>query len=210
MPQRSQPLGIQLANGTETEARTRAILLGLLDEYPLDKWRYAETVRIEDHVMPHSHPVLTLSTFHDPGNPLRLLSSYLHEQLHWFWTLEQHGKHTWEAWRQLHDAFPDFPTHHPEGCGEVSNYLHVAINSWEYLALGELIGEDRARAFLSRKPYYTAVYDIVLREGDRIGVILNDLDLMPPDLPPTDKRFVHVDDGDRDWSVDWNARKPGP
>jgi hypothetical protein len=174
----------------------------LFDEYPLDTWRYAETVRIEDNVMSHSHPVLTLNTFHDPGNPLRLLSSYLHEQLHWFWTLARHGDRTWHAWRQFRDAFPGIPTHHPEGCGDaVSNYLHVAINYWELVGLGELIGEENARAFVGGKPYYMAVYAIVLREGDRIHAILDDLDLMPPDSPPTDKRFVTVDDADRDGSV---------
>lgn len=158
MPQRSQSIEILLVNGTETEIRTRAMLLSLLDEYPLDKWRYAEMVRIEDHVIPHSHPVLTLSTFH--GNPVRLLSAYVHEQLHWFWTLEQHGERISDALRQFRDAFPNIPIEPPGGCrSEISNHLHVAINFREYLALGELIGQERARGFISGKPYYTAVYD---------------------------------------------------
>lgn len=197
----SQPIEIRLANGTDTEARTRELLLDLLDDYNLDKWRYTETVRIEDNVISHSHPVLTLNTF-GIGHPLRLLSTYIHEQLHWFWLLERHENRTWVAWRQFRDAFPDIPIEPPAGCRDtLSNYLHVAINYWEMTGLGELIGEDPARAFIGGKPYYTAVYDIVLREGDRIGAILTDLDLMPPELPPPDKRFVQVSDGDRDWSV---------
>lgn len=198
----SQSIDVQLANGTASEAQTREMLPRLLDEYPIDKWRYTETVRIEDHVISHSHPVLTLNTFHDPGNPLRLLSSYLHEQLHWFWLLERHEDRTWDAWRQFRDAFPDIPTAPAGGCGnEFSNYLHVAINFWELAGLGELIGENNARAFIGDEPYYTAVCDIVLKEGGRIRAILDELDLMPPDQPPADKRFVQVDDADRDWST---------
>lgn len=197
----SQAIEIRLANGTEIEAQTREMLLSLLGEYPLDKWRYTETVRIEDNVIPHSHPVLTLNTF-TIGHPIRLLSTYIHEQLHWFSLLESHEGRTRQAWRWFREAFPDIPVDPPKGCGnEFSNYLHVAINFWELTGLGELIGEDDARAFMARRPYYTAVYDVVLREGDRIGAILDDLDLMPPDLPPADKRFVTVDDTDRDWSI---------
>ena len=94
MSQRSKSIEITLVNGTDTEAQTRDMLLGLLDEYPLDKWRCAETVRIEDNVIPHSHPVLTLQALHDRHHPIRLLSTYVHEQLHWYWTLEQHGTRT--------------------------------------------------------------------------------------------------------------------
>lgn len=195
MPQRSQSIEISLVNGSNTEAQTRDMLFGLLNEYPLDKWRYTETVQIEDNTIPHSHPVLTLNTFHDPGNPVRLLSTYVHEQLHWFWLLEQHEGRQLMAWRQFRDAFPGIPTDPPRGAhSEMSNYLHVAINFWEHLALGELIGKDGADAFLGGKPYYTAIYALVLSENDRIRAILEELDLIPPDLPPTNKRFVTVDD----------------
>jgi uncharacterized protein with HEPN domain len=197
----SQPIEIRLANGTASEAQTREMLLRLLDEYPLDKWRYTETVRIEDHVIPHSHPVLTLNTF-AIGHPIRLLSTYVHEQLHWFWLLESHEGKTWEASRRFREAFPDIPVDPPAGCrDEVSNYLHVAINYWELTGLGELIGEDAARSFIGRKPYYTAVYALVLWEGERIRTIMDELNLMPPDLPSADRRFVQVDDVDRDWSI---------
>lgn len=197
-----RPIEIQLANGTETEEQTRHALLRLLDEYPLDKWRYAETVRIEDNVTPHSHPVLTLNTFWI-GHPLRLLSSYVHEQLHWFWLLEPPSRFQWSLSVRFQDAFPDIPVGLPEGCrDEFSNHLlHVAINSWELIGMGELIGKDSARAFIGGKPYYTAIHDIVLKEGDRIRAILDVLDLMPPDQPPADKRFIQVDDADRDWSI---------
>lgn len=83
----------------------------------------------------------------------------------------------------------------------MSNYLHVAVNYWELIGLGELIGDENARNFISGKPYYTAVYDIVLREGDQVRTILDKFDLLPPDAPPADRRFVTVNDLDRDWSI---------
>ena len=91
----------------------------------------------------------------------------------------------------------------------MSNYLHVAVNFWEYLALGELVGEDHARAFLARKPYYTAVYALVLSESDRIRAILEEFDLIPPDVPPANKRFVTVDDNDQDWRINPNSASSG-
>lgn len=191
MVRQSHPPEIELATGSRSERRTRDLLHSLFDDYPLNRWRYAERVRIEDNVISHSHPVLTLNGRHDPRNPLRLLSSYIHEQLHWFWLLEEHEGRTWSAWRDLRDAFPQLPLAPPAGCGsERSTYLHVAINYWEYRALCELIGTDDARAFLKRKPYYTAVYGLVLSDGRRIQTILERHALLPPSQPPADKRFI--------------------
>ena len=188
-------LDLRLVNDSSAEAQTRDLLVELLDTYPLEKWRYADVVQIEDDVIPHSHPILTLNSRHDPQNALRLLSSYIHEQLHWFWLLEQHGPRTWEALRQLREAFPTLPLDPPAGCGsEISNYLHVAINYLECLALGELIGPEPARAFVARKPYYTAIYALVLAETNRIQSILDPLHLVPQPSPPTAKRFFVPDE----------------
>lgn len=187
----SRPPIIELAHGNSDEALTRDLLIELFDTYPLDKWRYAERIRIESGVIPHSHPVPTLASHPDRLNPLRLLATYIHEQLHWFWLLEHHGDRRWLAWRSLREAFPNLPVDLPAGCGsEESNYLHVAITFWELLALEELVGDEIARAFLERKPYYTAISHLVLTTDEVISSILEQFDLIPPALPPEDKRFI--------------------
>lgn len=190
----SHPPAIELANGSFQEALTRDMLFELFAAYPLDKWRYAERIRIKDNVIPHSHPVLTLASQPDRHNPLRLLSSYIHEQLHWFWLLEQHADRRRQVWQVIRTTYSNIPVSPPEGCGsERSNYLHVAINYWEYLALTELVDEETARSFIERKPYYKAVYGLVLTEGKTIRSILDQYELMPPAMPPKSKRFVVPD-----------------
>jgi hypothetical protein len=186
-------LEIRLVNESPTESATRDHLLGILDTYPLDKWRYTDIVQIEDGVIPHSHPVLTLSGWHDPLHPLRLLSSYIHEQLHWFWLLAQHGNRPLNAMEHFETLFPNLPVGPPQGCrSEFSNYLHVAINYLELLACAELFGMEQARDFIARKPYYTAIYALVLAEADGIHAILAEPDLIPPLMPPANREFITV------------------
>lgn len=88
MASSSDPV-IDLAHASPTERETRDFLIELMTIHPLGRWRYADHIRISDGEVPHSHPVLTLASYPDRHHPLRLLSSYLHEQLHWFWFLNR-------------------------------------------------------------------------------------------------------------------------
>jgi hypothetical protein len=184
---------ITLVHDSPEARETKRLLLELLDTYPLDRWFYTDSVRIEDGVKPHSHPILTLNSAHSAEHPLRLLSSYIHEQLHWFYLLESHGNRVDNALDQLYAMFPGLPVGLPEGCEtEFSTYLHIPINFWELLALEELIGRDEATSYIGRKPMYTAVYALVVKERAQIHEVLAEFDLMPPDLPPPDRRFKIV------------------
>jgi hypothetical protein len=89
--------------------------------------------------------------------------------------------------------FPNLPVGPPQGCrSEFSNYLHVAINYLELLACAELVGLEQARAFIARKPFYTAIYALVLAEADGIHSILAERDLIPPPVPPANREFITV------------------
>src|SRR2546425_11544621 len=95
---------IQLVNETAEEAKTRDRLLRVLEKHPLERWQFTDRVQIEEGVIPHSHPVLTLGT----GYPsdLAVLSSYVHEQLHWF-AASLTGSQA--AMEQLRDRYPNPP-----------------------------------------------------------------------------------------------------
>jgi hypothetical protein len=67
---------IELEKATERSQRTRAQLEGLLQEYDLSPYIQTTRIIIEEGVIPHSHPVLTLNTAH-LGDDLMLLSSFL-------------------------------------------------------------------------------------------------------------------------------------
>lgn len=186
---RSTPVTIDVSDGTADEQQTRELLLHLFNEYPLDKWRYTEAIRIEAGVIPHSHPILTLNTQHK-NHPEQLLTDYLHEQLHWFSLLDSKSSVPGQAIAEIRAIYPNLPIALPQGCGSASsNYLHVLICYLEYSGLCELLGVERARAILGQKRYYTAIYAIVLDDTARIAEIVERYGEIPPERPPANKTF---------------------
>ncbi|HEX5502108.1 MAG TPA: hypothetical protein VFW96_05765 [Thermomicrobiales bacterium] len=161
---------IELATGSPYEAKIRDRLLGLLARYDLRKWQFTDRVRVEANAPSHSHPVLTLTARFATDE--LLLSTYLHEQLHWF-TLTRGTAAVEEEWRRL---YPDAPADYPEGCGSrYSTYLHFTIAYFEYRALLDLLGTEAARRVIEDKierPYYRAVYRAALHDFDRMTAVV--------------------------------------
>ena len=77
---------IEPKNGTDVERETKAQLEKLLKSYDLGKYTFAYHVLVDERAIPHSHPVLTLHARHAnlPNSDDLLLSTYVHEQLHWY------------------------------------------------------------------------------------------------------------------------------
>src|SRR5580765_554879 len=85
----AQPeIKIALKAGTKAEQDTKAQLERLLKKYDLSKWIFTKSILIDAKEIPHSHPILTLSTRHLLDDDL-LLATFVHEQLHWFVILDQ-------------------------------------------------------------------------------------------------------------------------
>jgi hypothetical protein len=73
---------ITLKHGSDREARTKAQLERVLRDYDLSKYTFTRDVIIEEQAVNHAFPVLTLNArFADSED--ELLSSFVHEQLHW-------------------------------------------------------------------------------------------------------------------------------
>src|SRR4030095_16195983 len=85
---------ISLKNNSREESQTRDQLQRLLKTYDLSKWTFTKSILIDEKAIPHSHPILTLHTRHLKDDDL-LLSTFVHEQLHWF--LAQKDKETKDA-----------------------------------------------------------------------------------------------------------------
>jgi len=77
--------------------RVRDMLTGLRRRFDLSGFEYSTRVRIAPLEIPHSHPVITLNTF--ASDELGVLSTYLHEQMHWYVTWYGHT-HT-AFWHEL-------------------------------------------------------------------------------------------------------------
>ncbi len=155
---------ISLKNNSKSEAQTKERLQKLLQQYDLSKWIFTQKILIENKVIPHSHPVLTLNTKED-GDVL--LATFVHEQIHWF--LSANSDRTEKAKAELKAIYPKVPVGSPDGArNKESTYLHLIVNYLEYEAMRELVGAVRAKEVFEGKGYYRWIYRTVLTDSGRI------------------------------------------
>jgi len=171
---------IDLAHGTDVESATREQLVRLIDRYDLSPWEFTDRVVIDGTGIPHSHPVLTLHTRHRDDDTL-LLSTYLHEQLHWFGSSRPDT--TIElAIAELKRRYPNPPVGFPHGAdSELSAYIHYLVCRLEYLALRDVVGLEEANRAIEfwHGDHYTSIYRTIIDDGDTIDRILREHDLLP-------------------------------
>lgn len=118
----------------------------VLAEHDLRPWGFTHEVVITSEGIPHSHPVLTLTTeseyFEDD---LRQLSTFVHEQLHWFAADNEAAVE--RAIEHLRRRYPEVPVRGGEGGrSEYSTYLHLIVNWLELDAMVELVGRGGGAA----------------------------------------------------------------
>jgi hypothetical protein len=160
------------AQSRAEELATAEQLLRLLRRYDLSRWRFTSMVRVEQGVVPHSHPTLTLNTRHPDDDGL-LLSTYLHEQLHWFLATDPTGLD--EALGALRQRYPHPPVGYPEGARDVaSSQLHYLVCYLEWRALREVMGTEEAHRVFTfwRADHYRALYATIMDEEPIIQQIV--------------------------------------
>jgi hypothetical protein len=160
------------------EILTKKQLQRLTGQYDVSKWLFTKKILIDRDVIPHSHPVLTLSTRYLKDDEL-LLSAFLHEETHWFF--EEREEQTKKAIAELKTIFPKVPVGYPEGAqDENSTYLHLLVCYSEYQADKELLGELKAQQIIEfwSKDHYTWVYKQILDEERKIGTVIRKQKLM--------------------------------
>jgi hypothetical protein len=166
----SDVIDIQTRHHSGRELQEKLELEQLLKKYDVSKYTFTRTVVIEERAMNHAFPVLTLNV-HFLGSDDELLSSFLHEQLHWY--LAQHRPAMEDAVRQLKQMYPHAPVGLPEGADtEYSTYGHLIDCYLEIQADRELIGRDRTDHVINNKPWYTWIYKTILRDEDRIAALV--------------------------------------
>ncbi len=120
--------------------------------------------------MNHAFPTLTLNV-HFLGSDDELLSSFLHEQLHWY--LAKNRLAMEDAVRRLKMMYPHAPVGLPEGADtEYSTYGHLIDCYLEIQADRELIGAERTEKVIKNKPWYTWIYKTVLQDEDKIAALV--------------------------------------
>ena len=163
---------IQTSHHTPRELQEKVELEQLLKKYDVSKYTFTHTVVIEERAMNHAFPTLTLNV-HFLGSDDELLSSFLHEQLHWY--LAQHRLAMEDAVRRLKEMYPHAPVGLPEGADtEYSTYGHLIDCYLEIQADRDLIGRERTDRVIKSKPWYTWIYKTILRDEDRIAALVKE------------------------------------
>ncbi len=168
-----QNLQISLKGNTEKEQQKKNQLEKLLKQYNLSKWIFTKNILIDEQTrIPHSHPVLTLNT-NQLDNDLATLSTFIHEQLHWF--EEANPKQRDKAIEELKIIYPDAPSGPPEGARDkYSTYLHLIVCYFEYEGMKELVGSEKAKQIIeeSSKRFYKWIYRTVLSDGSKLKAVV--------------------------------------
>ena len=171
----AEPISIQLAHNTPREMQTAQLLKKVTSSSDLAKYTFTREVVIEERAMNHAFPVLTLNArFAD--SPDELLSSFVHEQLHWY--LRERDAQQKAAIAELRQMYPNAPVGLPEGADTAnSTYSHLVDCYLEIQADRELIGAKRTDEVIKNKPWYTWIYKTILRDEDKIRAVVEEHNL---------------------------------
>jgi len=166
------PVTIGTAHNSATELATKTQLERLIAAHDLGQWTFTHEIVIDEKSIPHSHPVLTLHTRHQKQDD-ELLSTYLHEQLHWF--LTGHPAETRAAEQDLTKLYPSVPIGYPDGAKDTeSTYLHLLVCQLEQQADRVVLGDKRTTEVMQfwAGDHYRWVYRTVIQDEAKIEDVL--------------------------------------
>ena len=122
-------IDLDLEHARREAERVRDMLRALRRRHDLSRYEYTRVVRIVPGSDTFSHPILTLGNRFADNEDL-LLSTYLHEQMHWYlWHLGTPDKDPVAPFfDELVRRYPEAPTDLPDGGLRVA--LRVASGAW--------------------------------------------------------------------------------
>jgi hypothetical protein len=162
-------LEVDLDHAKREGERVREMLTALRRRHDLSRYEYTSIVRIVPGGETFAHPVLTLGNRFASSEDL-LLSTYLHEQMHWYlWYLGTPERDVIAPFMdELVRRYPHAPIDVANGGARSyeATYEHLVVNWLELAATSEFIGRDRtlALARAQRLRSYGWLYDVVVRD----------------------------------------------
>lgn len=174
-------LKITEINPNKWTALTKQNLHHLVQVYDLTPLLFTRNIQIQSQVIPTSHPVLTLNT-RNAEHPKKLLSSFLHEQFHWWGGMNQENFKL--AVKELKKIYPTAPA--TKGSGPDSTFVHLIICYLERQALAFYLGDKEAKeiitAIMKKDKIYPWIYYQVLNKDFAIKKVVQKYKLLPPPL----------------------------
>jgi hypothetical protein len=174
-------IDIDLDHARREGERVAGLLTALRRRHDLGRYEYARVIRVVPGSETFSHPVLTLGNRFADSEDL-LLSTYLHEQMHWYLWLLGTPDHDPVApfFDELVRRYPDAPTELPDGARNYdATYLHLVVNWLEIAVTSEFIGRRRAFAIAETQRSYRWIYRTVVKDWDILGELYERHDVVP-------------------------------
>jgi hypothetical protein len=174
-------IDVDLEHAQREGERVRGLLEALRRRHDLGRYEYTQLVRIVPGSDTFAHPILTLGNRFADSEDL-LLSTYLHEQMHWYlWLLGTPDRDPVAPFfDELVRRYPEAPIGLPDGARNYeSTYLHLVVNWLEIAATASCIGRHRAFACADAQPTYRWIYKTVLRDWDLLAELYERHRLLP-------------------------------
>jgi hypothetical protein len=174
-------IDIDVEHAQREAARVHDMLVALRRRHDLSRYEYTSVVRIMPGGDTFAHPVLTLGNRFAENEDL-LLSTYLHEQMHWYlWYLGTPDRDMVAPfYDELVRRYPDAPIELPDGARNYdATYTHLVVNWLEIAATAEFIGRERAFAVARGTRSYRWIYRTVIKDWDLLGELYERYDIVP-------------------------------
>jgi len=171
---------LDLIAAQRSAQRVRDMLIGLRGRFDLSPFEYTRQVRIAPLETPHSHPVLTLNSF--ARDEIGLLTTYLHEQMHWYlvWYSHVHAARWDTVIAALQARYPDAPVGTSEATPDrYSVDLHLVVNWLEIDVTARFLDRERVIEHARALPYYRWMYRTVIEDWGRLGALYADHAVIP-------------------------------
>lgn len=151
---------------------------GWRERHDIRRFEFTGKIRIAPTELPHSHPVLTLST--QLYNPDQILCEYLHEQMHWYTERLGSADPDSALIAELKRRYPEAPVGFPEGAAdEYSTYLHLLVNWLEVEAASQFLPRTRTEEIARGKHYYRWIYRTVLADWRELEALFRGRGMVP-------------------------------
>lgn len=176
---------IELDHAEREAKRVADLLAALRKRHDLARFEFTKLVRVQPAGPTHSHPILTLGTRFAETEDM-LLSTYLHEQMHWYLWRIGGPDHDPIApfFDELVRRYPQAPIKLPEGARSYEQtYLHIVVCWLEVAAAAELIGRERAQSIVNATWGYRWIYRTVVEDWEPLGALLTANGILPMRTP---------------------------
>ena len=174
-------IDLDLDHAQREAERVRSMLAALRRRHDLTRYEYTKIIRIMPGGDTFAHPVLTLGNRFADNEDL-LLSTYLHEQMHWYlWYLGTPERDMVAPfYDELVRRYPDAPIELPDGARSYdATYSHLVVNWLEIAATMEFIGRERALAVARTQRSYRWIYRTVLKDWDLLQELYERHEIAP-------------------------------